>query len=77
MFNAIVRLCLTDILPTVNKNLKLPKQKDPNKLTLPSTSKNWSKVRGDMKTYITDIIQVKHLNANCNLSHDVSSKIHR
>lgn len=59
VFNAIVRLCMTDILPTVNRILKLPsKSKDPNKPVLPQSSKYWSKVRGDMKTYLADIIQV-------------------
>ncbi len=50
---------MTDILPTVNRILKLPsKSKDPNKPVLPQSSKYWSKVRGDMKTYLADIIQV-------------------
>ena len=49
---------MRDILPTVNAILKLPKQKDSNKPVLPSTSKSWSKVRIDMKAYLTDVIQV-------------------
>ncbi len=58
VFNAIVRLCMTDILPTVNRTLKLPKSKDPNKPVMPSSSKQWTRIRADVKTYITDIIQV-------------------
>ncbi len=50
---------MTDILPTVNRTLKLPKSKDPNKPVMPSSSKQWTRIRGDVKTYITDIIQVK------------------
>ncbi len=49
---------MTDILPTVNRTLKLPKSKDPNKPVMPSSSKQWTRIRGDVKTYITDIIQV-------------------
>ncbi len=59
MFNAIVRLCMTDIMPTVSRILNLPKEKSDTKVVLPHSSKNWSKVRTDMKTYILDMTQVK------------------
>ncbi len=60
VFNAIVRLCLTDILPMLQRFLSLPKAKDAHKLVLPSTSEKWSRVKIDVKSYLQEMIQVGH-----------------
>ncbi|KAK2174171.1 hypothetical protein NP493_820g01008 [Ridgeia piscesae] len=59
VFNAVVRLCITDLLPAVNRLLKLPEQNSSQKKPVqPSGSKMWTKVRIDLKSYLQDLMQL-------------------
>ncbi|XP_013410225.1 nucleolar complex protein 2 homolog [Lingula anatina] len=58
VFNAIVRLCLTELLPAWRHVLALPETKENKKPPLPSTSKQWAKVRLDVKLYLTELIRL-------------------
>ncbi|KAI0214999.1 Nucleolar complex-like protein 2 [Lamellibrachia satsuma] len=59
VFNAVVRLCITELLPAVNRLLKLPEQNSSQKKPVqPSSSKMWTKVRIDLKAYLQDLMQL-------------------
>eukprot|EP00918_Siedleckia_nematoides_P017955 GHVU01038419.1.p1 GENE.GHVU01038419.1~~GHVU01038419.1.p1 ORF type:complete len:760 (+),score=147.94 GHVU01038419.1:154-2280(+) len=56
VFNAVVRTCLSDLLPTLLGLLKW--KPDRKKEQLPSTSNKWSKVKFLVKSYLIDILQL-------------------
>ena len=67
VFNAVVRLCITELLPAVNRLLKLPEQNSSQKKPVqPSSSKMWTKVRIDLKAYLQDLMQVCWMCVNQN-----------
>ncbi|CAH1773053.1 unnamed protein product, partial [Owenia fusiformis] len=59
VFNGIIRLCVSDLLPTWLRILNLPKQeKNAKKPVLPTRSNKWGKIRKDVKVYLMDLIQL-------------------
>ncbi len=63
MFNAIVRLCIRDLLPCMLKMLNLNKQgnKDDssnNRMKLASQGANWKKLKAPIKSYLDDVLIV-------------------
>lgn len=62
-FNAIINICLIDLLPAIHKFLKLPQigsneWSNEVKAIDPSKSRNWKKVLSIMKSYLTDVIKM-------------------
>ena len=59
VFNAVVRLCLVEMSPALQKVLSLPESKDLQKPVLPNNqNKYWKKIKTDVKFYLTDALQV-------------------
>ncbi|XP_014665889.1 PREDICTED: nucleolar complex protein 2 homolog [Priapulus caudatus] len=60
VFNAIVRMCMVDLVPAIYKVLNLPQplERQQKKLMLPSSSKKWPKLKIGMKHYLTDLMQL-------------------
>ena len=59
VFNAIVRVCIQDLPDALEEILAVPLGKDEEKQPLPATSKKWKKLRLIIKTYLTDLLQVR------------------
>ncbi len=64
MFNAVVRLCIRDLLPCLLRTLNLVNKKE-NKAgdakTKPvSSGNNWKKLKAPVKSYLTDMIAVSN-----------------
>ena len=62
-FNAIINICLIDLLPAIHKFLKLSpigsKEWSSNVRAVdPTKSRNWKKVISIMKCYLTDVIKM-------------------
>ena len=62
-FNAIINVCLIDLLPAILKFLKLPQIGSKEWTTDvrsidPTKSRNWKKVISIMKCYLTDVIKM-------------------
>jgi len=55
-FNAIVRLCITELLPVWTRVLKIAKPKEGKSAALPSSSDKWKAIRSDVKSYLTDLL---------------------
>jgi nucleolar complex protein 2 len=63
VFNAIVNLCLIDLLPAIRKFLRLQQigvneSSNETKTIDPTKSRNWKKVMALMKYYLTDVIKL-------------------
>ncbi|XP_074653833.1 nucleolar complex protein 2 homolog [Tubulanus polymorphus] len=58
VFNAIVRLCMTDMIPTLNAALNVKQPTVQNRNFVPSNSSRWKKLRIDVRGYITAIIKL-------------------
>jgi nucleolar complex protein 2 len=63
VFNAIVNLCLIDLLPAIHKFLRLQQigvkeTSNETKMIDPTKSRNWKKVMALMKCYLTDVIKL-------------------
>ena len=56
VFNTIVRLCLTQLLPTLNKQLDIKKPEEGKKPELPSKSVRWNKFRSHIKAYCSALL---------------------
>ncbi len=54
-FNAVVRLCIMDLIPAVKRFLKC--SSEDQKLNL-ERCKSWVKVRTHVKSYLADVIRV-------------------
>ena len=55
-FNAVVRLCIVDLIPALKRILKTPEDE---KLNL-ERCKSWVKIRTQVKLYLTDVIRVSY-----------------
>lgn len=58
MFNAVIRLCMRDLLPCLLKMLNLKSEKEDHKLKLASTGENWKKLKAPIKSYLDDMLSV-------------------
>ncbi|XP_060707908.1 nucleolar complex protein 2 homolog [Hemiscyllium ocellatum] len=58
VFNSLVSFCIRDLLLAVQKLLQLKPAGDQKKLLLPSSSPRWPKIRQDVCTYLTGLIQL-------------------
>nr|CAG4651660.1 EOG090X02MG [Triops cancriformis] len=58
MFNAVVRLCLTDMIPTLTSIIKPGQNQKENSVWLPEKSKAWAKVKLQIKSYLVDLIRL-------------------
>lgn len=60
MFNAVVNLCLVDLLPAIKKYLKLPiqTQNSEGKIIAAKKSKNWKKIGFIVKGYLIQILNI-------------------
>nr|CAG4640698.1 EOG090X02MG [Eulimnadia texana] len=54
-FNAIVRLCVSDLLPAVRRFLKAPEN---DKMFQPEKCKTWPKVKMHLKGYLLDLVKL-------------------
>jgi nucleolar complex protein 2 len=61
VFNGVIRLCLSSVLPTVEKHLALAPSKDSKKPTLPDTSPRWKRLKPDILAYLKNLIRVGFL----------------
>ena len=65
MFNAVVRLCIRDLLPCLLKTLNLVNKKETKgpgeaKAKPISSGSNWKKLKAPVKSYLTDMIAVSY-----------------
>lgn len=62
VFNAIVNLCLIDLLPAIFRLLKLPpigsNEATDGRTIDPTKARNWKKVIAVMKCYLTDVVKM-------------------
>ncbi|XP_043532069.1 nucleolar complex protein 2 homolog [Chiloscyllium plagiosum] len=58
VFNSLVSFCIRDLLLAVQKLLQLKPAGDQKKLLMPSSSPRWPKIRQDVCTYLTGLIQL-------------------
>ncbi|KAK3575974.1 hypothetical protein CHS0354_037340 [Potamilus streckersoni] len=77
-FNAIIRLCLIEIAPALQKMLDLPPLKDLQKPSLPKPkNKKWIKVHIDIKNYLTSILQLMTHLSDASMVNVILKHIHR
>ena len=61
-FNAIINICLIDLLPAIHKFLKLPpigsNESNDVRTIDPTKSRNWKQIISIMKCYLTDVIKM-------------------
>ncbi|XP_064621776.1 nucleolar complex protein 2 homolog isoform X2 [Lineus longissimus] len=58
VFNGVIRLCLSSVLPTVENHLELTPSKDPKNPTLPDTSPRWRRVKPDVQAYLKNLLRM-------------------
>lgn len=61
IFNAVVKLCLSDLVPALHKVLRLPEPavvQDESKSFDPTKSHSWKKVSGIVKTYLMNVVKL-------------------
>ncbi|XP_052284319.1 nucleolar complex protein 2 homolog [Dreissena polymorpha] len=59
VYNAVVRMCLVEVPGALQKILNLPARTDLQKPVLPtSKDQKWKVVRSDVKSYLTDVLQL-------------------
>jgi hypothetical protein len=59
-FNDVVVCCLSCVRPVLDHHLPSSSSSSDHKLTLPSSSKKWGKLKVLIKCYLTDILQVSN-----------------
>ncbi|XP_077967984.1 nucleolar complex protein 2 homolog [Styela clava] len=60
-FNAVVGLCIRQVVPSLAKLLEYFPDKSSNKLILPTKSKSWIRLRDLIKVYLNDVIALNQL----------------
>ncbi|KAH7970617.1 hypothetical protein HPB49_012092 [Dermacentor silvarum] len=61
IFNAVVKLCLSDLVPALHKVLRLPEPavvQDESKSFDPTKSHSWKKASGIVKTYLMNVVKL-------------------
>ncbi len=58
VFNAIVRLCITEIPGALSRKLNLQGSREGKKPPLPSSSAQWKRVNLYVKSYLQDLLRV-------------------
>uniref|UniRef100_A0A023GLV7 Putative nucleolar complex protein 2 n=1 Tax=Amblyomma triste TaxID=251400 RepID=A0A023GLV7_AMBTT len=61
IFNAVVKLCLSDLVPALHKVLRLPEpavMQDESKSFDPTRSHTWKKASFVVKTYLTNVVKL-------------------
>lgn len=58
VFNAVVSASVVEIPAFLKRFLDVKESKDGNNLVLPSTSNKWKRVKGDVRSYAADLLQV-------------------
>ncbi|KAL3861058.1 hypothetical protein ACJMK2_007144 [Sinanodonta woodiana] len=77
-FNAIIRLCLIEMAPALQKMLDLPPLKDFQKPILPKPkNKKWMKVHIDIKNYLTNVLQLMTQLSDASMVNVMLKHIHR
>ncbi|XP_066911565.1 nucleolar complex protein 2 homolog [Clytia hemisphaerica] len=58
VFNSLATLCLKHSIRILDKNIQYSKEKKGKSTSLPSTSKNWGKIKVTIKQYMMDLLQL-------------------
>lgn len=58
VFNGVIRLCLSSVLPAIENHLELAPSKDLKNPTLPDTSPRWRRVKPDVQAYLKNLLKV-------------------
>lgn len=57
--DAIINACMVEFIPSLIEHLALPKPNSDTNVVMPSKSSKWKKLRGFVKTYLTDFLRVR------------------
>lgn len=75
VFNAVVQMCVLDLLPALRKCLSLSEVS--LNFTSPAKCKRWSKVKTLVRSYVTDLLQLLQGVASVNISTVVLKHLHQ